>query len=55
MFASALAFYVGCLVQYTLGDGEVMPLVWLFMGLSVVLWRLLGERNQQGGVPASTA
>jgi hypothetical protein len=55
IFASALAFYLGCLVQYTLGDGEVMPLVWLFMGLSVVLWRLLGERNQQGGVPASTA
>jgi O-antigen ligase len=55
IFAGALAFYLGCLVQYTLGDGEVMPLVWLFMGLSVVLWRLLGERNQQGGVPASTA
>lgn len=55
IFAGALAFYLGCLVQYTLGDGEVMPLVWLFMGLSVVLWRLLGERNQQGGVPASTS
>lgn len=45
IFASGLAFYLGCLVQYTLGDGEVMPLVWLFMGLSVVLWRLLGERQ----------
>ncbi|HEV2118150.1 MAG TPA: O-antigen ligase family protein [Terriglobales bacterium] len=41
IFASALAFYLGCLVQYTLGDGEVMPLVWLFMGCSVVLYRLL--------------
>lgn len=45
IFASGLAFYLGCLVQYTLGDGEVMPLFWLFMGLSVVLWRLLGERQ----------
>lgn len=44
IFASALAFYAGCLVQYTLGDGEVMPLVWLFMGSSVVAWRLLQER-----------
>ncbi len=45
--AGAIAFYLGCLVQYTLGDGEVMPLVWLFMGCSVVLWRLLGERQTQ--------
>jgi O-antigen ligase len=46
IFASALAFYLGCLVQYTLGDGEVMPLVWLFMGMSVAAWRLL-ERKQE--------
>ncbi|HLK33802.1 MAG TPA: O-antigen ligase family protein, partial [Terriglobales bacterium] len=39
--ASAIAFYLGCLVQYTLGDGEVMPLVWMFMGSSVVLYRML--------------
>jgi O-antigen ligase len=45
MFASAVAFYLGCLVQYTLGDGEVMPLVWLFMGCSVVLYRVLQERK----------
>jgi hypothetical protein len=45
IFASAVAFYLGCLVQYTLGDGEVMPLVWLFMGSSVVLYRMLQERN----------
>lgn len=45
IFVSAVAFYLGCLVQYTLGDGEVMPLVWLFMGCSVVLWRLLEERK----------
>jgi hypothetical protein len=50
IFASALAFYLGCLVQYTLGDGEVMPLVWLFMGCSVVLYRLLEEKP--GTVPA---
>ncbi|HZR31968.1 MAG TPA: O-antigen ligase family protein [Terriglobales bacterium] len=43
IFASAIAFYLGCLVQYTLGDGEVMPLVWLFMGCSVVLYRILTE------------
>jgi len=46
---------LGCLVQYTLGDGEVMPLVWLFMGCSVVLWRLLEEHNQQDTVPAGSA
>ncbi len=40
MLAAAIAFYVGCLVQYTLGDGEVMPVVWLQMGISVVLYRL---------------
>ena len=45
IFASALAFYQGCLVQYTLGDGEVMPLVWLFMGCSVVLYRINEERQ----------
>ncbi len=45
IFASAAAFYLGCLVQYTLGDGEVMPLVWLFMGCSVVLYRMLQERK----------
>ncbi|MGE5205414.1 MAG: O-antigen ligase family protein [Chlamydiota bacterium] len=46
IFAGALAFYLGCLVQYTLGDGEVMPLVWLFMGCSVVLWRLLSDSGE---------
>jgi hypothetical protein len=40
-------------VQYTLGDGEVMPLVWLFMGCSVVLYRLLQERRAEGGVGVS--
>jgi hypothetical protein len=45
IFASAVAFYLGCVVQYTLGDGEVMPLVWLAMGCSVVLWRLLEEQK----------
>jgi O-antigen ligase len=47
IFASAVAFYLGCTVQYTLGDGEVMPLVWLFMGCSVVLYRLLAEQRDQ--------
>lgn len=51
IFASALAFYLGCLVQYTLGDGEVMPLVWMFMGCSVVLYRLLQEREMENTVP----
>ena len=50
MFASAVAFYLGCLVQYTLGDGEVMPLVWLFMGCSVVLYRMLQERKPEAGL-----
>jgi hypothetical protein len=47
ILASAVAFYLGCLVQYTLGDGEVMPLVWLFMGSSVVLYRIVEERRRQ--------
>lgn len=46
IFASALAFYAGCLVQYTLGDGEVMPLVWMFMGISVVLYRLVKQSGE---------
>jgi O-antigen ligase len=46
IFASALAFYLGCLVQYTLGDGEVMPLVWMFMGTSVVLYRMVKEQKE---------
>lgn len=43
IFASALAFYAGCLVQYTLGDGEVTPLLWMFMGISVVLYGMVKE------------
>lgn len=52
IFASALAFYLGCIVQYTLGDGEVMPLVWLFMGCSVTLYRILQEPKDDPRLPA---
>jgi hypothetical protein len=37
-------------VQYTQGDCEVMPLVWLFMGCSVVLYRMLQERKPEAGL-----
>jgi len=30
-----------------------MPLVWLFMGMSVVLWRLLQEPEQQRSATAA--
>jgi hypothetical protein len=54
MFVSAVAFYLGCLVQYTLGDGEVMQVVWLQMGCSIVLWRLTrAGLPRQDGPPAS--
>jgi hypothetical protein len=53
IFGSAVAFYLGCLVQYTLGDGEVMPLVWLFMGCSAVLYRILQEHKMEDGLGLS--
>ena len=52
MFAGAVAFYAGCLVQYTLGDGEVMQIMWLQMGFSVVLWRWSGAQQERPGAVA---
>jgi hypothetical protein len=39
-----IGFLLAGLVQYTLGDGEVMMLVWMFMGLLIATLRIQGAQ-----------
>jgi len=46
IFAGVIAFLLSSFVQYNLGDGEVMVLIWLFLGLTVALVRILGPHSR---------
>jgi len=43
IFSGAAAFMMSSFVQYAQGDAEVMLLIWLFMGITIVLVRILGS------------
>jgi len=47
IFGAVVAFVMSSFVHYTLGDGEVMLLIWLFMGIAIALVRVLDLSQQQ--------
>ena len=48
-----IGFLMAGLVQYTLGDGEVMMLIWLFMGLVIATSRI--QQKVASRIPAQAA
>ncbi len=48
VFGATVGFLLASFVHYTLGDGEVMILVWLYMGMIVAVARLAPERSSFG-------
>ncbi|MGE5204117.1 MAG: O-antigen ligase family protein [Chlamydiota bacterium] len=57
LFGSAAGFVLASVVHYTLGDGEVMGMLWFLMGCAVVLHRQFtkqpGMTSDMGGNAAS--
>jgi uncharacterized membrane protein YeaQ/YmgE (transglycosylase-associated protein family) len=51
IFGSTIAFLLGSIVHYTLGDGEVMALMWLLMGAAVVLARSVSGAPEANAAP----
>jgi O-antigen ligase len=51
IFGSTIAFLLGSIVHYTLGDGEVMALMWLLMGAAVVLARTVAGTPEAKAAP----
>ena len=44
-FGAALAFVLSSFIHYVLGDGEVMAVMWLLMGIAMALDRMLEPRQ----------
>src|SRR5262249_10628941 len=41
-FGAALAFVLSSFIHYVLGDGEVMAVIWLLMGVTIAMDRMIG-------------
>lgn len=50
ILGSTIGFVLTGFIHYNLGDGEVMILVWLFMGLAMVLVRMETQERRYGVV-----
>jgi O-antigen ligase len=51
IFGGVIGFVLTAFIHYNLGDGEVMILVWLFMGIAMALARMEMPEHRVDAIP----